>query len=95
MSGYTPGPWIVFIGEDDFDVLPAGRQGEIAGRITNTHDASLIAAAPDMFKALQGAMVIIEMMSWPDHSSHGLRSAFDKRRDAILAAIAKATSKTP
>jgi hypothetical protein len=49
---HTPGPWIVFNGDGSFGVLPAGRPGEIA-ECKNTHDARLIAAAPDMLDALR------------------------------------------
>ena len=41
-----------------------------------------------MLTALRGAMVIIECMSWPE--SGLTRTAFDRRREAIIAAIAKA-----
>jgi hypothetical protein len=51
-SKHTPGPWIVFNGDGSFGVLPAGRPGLIA-ECKNTHDASLIAAAPDMLEVLK------------------------------------------
>lgn len=49
---HTPGPWVVFVCDGVFTVLPAGRGGEIATKIKNGHDADLIAAAPKMFEAI-------------------------------------------
>jgi hypothetical protein len=51
MTDYTPPPWIVFVGESVFDVLPAGRPGSVAVNIANSADADVIAAAPDLFEA--------------------------------------------
>jgi hypothetical protein len=84
MDKHTPGPWIVFIGDDDFDILPAGRPGEIAGRITNSADASLIVAAPDMLKALikvRSSLTELGVDGWSD-APHLM--------DVVGAAIAKA-----
>ena len=52
-------------------------------------------AASDMLAALQGAMVIIETVPWPDDISDGVRAAFDMRRAAIQSAIAKAEGRAP
>lgn len=87
---HTPGPWIVFVGADDFAVLPAGRLGEVAGGIANTHDASLIAAGPDMFAALKTLLRKFENCS----RSHGNDDEVIADATAFArAAIAKAQGK--
>jgi hypothetical protein len=60
MSAHTPGPWIVFNGDGSFGVLPAGRPGLIA-ECKNTHDARLIAAAPDMLEALHEHIRVVKI----------------------------------
>lgn len=55
-------------------------------------DARLIAAAPDMLAALRGALVVLESMPRPTAGlvSNEVQKAFDRRHEAVRAAIAKA-----
>lgn len=66
-ASFTPGPWIVFVGDGYFDILPAGREGYVAEDIKNTHDADLIAAAPKLLAAvtmlIPAATIAAEMLS--------------------------------
>jgi hypothetical protein len=78
-SKHTPGPWIVFNGDGSFGVLPAGRPGVIA-ECTNTHDASLIAAAP---KLLAACKTLIECATIADK----MLTAVGKEHREITVAI--------
>lgn len=63
--------------------------------ITVSQDA-LNDAARDMYQALKGAMVIIGTVPWPDGDEcRPLREALERRRQAIIKAIAKAEGRTP
>ena len=54
---HTPGPWVGFVDRSDgtevMDILPAGRDGEVASGIRNGADADLIIAAPDLLAVVQ------------------------------------------
>lgn len=56
MSKHTPGPWVIFKGEIDFDVMPAMRPGNICESVVSEGDAYLIAAAPRMLAALKAVI---------------------------------------
>ena len=60
---HTPGPWTIFHADEDGgnDILPAMRPGCIAKDIQNDADARLIAAAPQMDRALAIAW---QAMAW-------------------------------
>lgn len=64
MGKHTPEPWIIFVdrssGESRFDVLPAGRDGEIACDIANEADAQLIMAAPALLRACRAALNMVD-----------------------------------
>ena len=76
---HTPGPWIVFMGEAFFHILPAGRPGEVAS-CAKSDNADLIASAPDLLAALQAVM-----HEWRE--GYGLRC-----EKQVRAAITKATT---
>lgn len=82
---HTPGPWIGFIAENSFDILPAGRPGCIASCPNDgDHDADansrLIAAAPVMLEALQ--------LIYRDGCGGAMPTPI---QNAVIAALAKAT----
>lgn len=54
-------------------------------------DPPLVKAAPDMLTALQGALVIADTLPIPQDASKEFYQAIDKRRQAILDAMEKAT----
>ncbi len=97
-TSHTPGPWqtgamSVSVSDKNYAnvAVCGGKYRSTAEKIAN---ARLIAAAPDMLAALGGAVVIIETCGWPDAASPALRAEFDKRRAAIIAAIAKAEGRS-
>jgi hypothetical protein len=58
-TAHTPGPWIEFADQGEtVAILPAGREGQICDFASTvaSSNARLIAAAPDMFDALQAIM---------------------------------------
>lgn len=77
---HTPGPWIVFHSDEDGpnDVLPAMRAGHIALSIPVDADARLIAAAPDLFDALQRMVREATCMKTDPHDC-----PFDQARRAL------------
>lgn len=86
MSNHTPGPWIA-----DYNDVCASRDGQrgdlLAMTSSDDHgekcaNARLMAAAPDMLKALEGCgCVCYKVVLGPPH---------DERCEAVVAAIAKA-----
>lgn len=55
-------------------------------------NVELVDINADMLAALQGAMVIIDTIPWPQGMTEKLEEALVKRREAIIAAIRKAES---
>ena len=94
MSGHTPGPWGATpdpYAMQDGDYM-IGREGhkpdEVA--VCSKRDASLIAAAPELFEALQAAhMALIGYL--PEHRNFVTDAAIEYAR----AAISKATGAQP
>ena len=93
---HTPGPWIVFAADGEFDVLPAMRSGAIACIASNhaSADASLIAAAPDMLAALKSAEAALDVASAVIDADDCVEASLQVRGTLLLviAAIAKANS---
>jgi hypothetical protein len=91
---WTPGPWsIVPAGEDEwgevnvFDrvLVAAHRHVSVEGRtdVEANANARLIAAAPDLYAALEGALVLAE--KWADYAEGGPKTRAIIRARAALA----------
>ena len=55
MTKHTPGPWISVPHLDEFDIFDAPGANRICGYVTTKQNANIIAAAPEMYKALKAA----------------------------------------
>ena len=87
MNKHTPGPWVGFVDNDIYSVMPAMRPGTICEYIANPGDASLIAAAPDLLEALRAFVDNCPYYKSDDGSPFVWHRIFREAR----AAIAKAT----
>jgi hypothetical protein len=77
---YTSGPWVQFADQGKcIAIMPAMREGDVCtfNQSPSDADARLIAAAPDMFKALEDAVPYLETL----HSLLGMGS--DARKSAF------------
>ena len=85
MNNYTPAPWIIAT-NGTIEAKHFGLVGHLAN--CKTADARLIAAAPDLLKALQEACRCLE---WHEQQ-HGVgmdRKAVKDARNAIAKALAQ------
>ncbi len=89
---WTPGPWVEF----DGDICPASNvlNGAIVSTSEDTRDADvhLIAAAPDLYEALQ-AMIDLQENATP-FGGEIYRDRVDRVFDQCRAALAKARGET-
>jgi hypothetical protein len=98
-EGHTPGPWEVdrhywTIQRRLPEGADSGELIEVFGRLTGGENseanARLIAAAPDMLKALDECLALFDMVTaLDDHGSNAVGQA----ENLIRTAIAKATAK--
>jgi hypothetical protein len=92
---FTPGPWNtvhgVYTPEDNYFSMIAASEGGVAS-VWNKEDAYLIAAAPELYEALEGAIGALEY-SVDCARDDGDNSDIDfaqSKLDAALNALAKA-----
>ena len=86
MKKHAPGPWDAYTAGDDEDTY-IGAGGEIIAQNVSERNARLIAAAPTMVEALEGAA------SYLDHAAMRLRVLGDEQNSKVLAGQAKAARK--
>lgn len=98
---WTPGPWVVVADESAAQVkgFPCiyannytivGTEGMYGDIDTDFANAHLIAAAPDLYEALEFAMTIANGSIDPTSSNIELRSNLVRIRERSIAALAKA-----
>ena len=56
VTGYKPGPWIRQVLNDESEAYIHDKHCNAIARVYSLSDASLIAAAPAMYEALQGML---------------------------------------
>lgn len=100
MSEHIPGEWLQVRGwsrHDDRNPIEIRKSnGGVAWSwvVATPAENQMMLAAPDMLAALQGAMVIIDTIPWPQDMTEKLEQALVRRREAIIAAIRKAEGAT-
>lgn len=92
MSGHTKGPWRLFenargvgVVSDPWDVAHCGGFSTGRGRSEEIANARLMAAAPDMLEALEGAAAALFRLDGHD------KEMFASEIEAVRSAIEKAT----
>ena len=90
MSGFTPGPWR--IEEEPYLHVRSDQGCVFASDYTTEANASLIAAAPDLYEALNNIIAVIGAMQ-----AIGTKPKLDGSRalDAARSALAKADGLSP
>ena len=89
MSDFTPGPWRIGAIESGMVAIDGANGEEVTGFVF-PEDGRLIAAAPDLFAALQDVDAL-----WMHHSiAHG-DGKISPLHEKVIAAIAKATGEQP
>lgn len=101
MSAHTPGPWFWSQGVDNWELVGADanrvlfcwndgtkwKSGLIIGQNIKEADASLIAATPDMYEALECLTLVVGLTAF---KHEGQRAALQEAMDQACAALAKA-----
>ncbi len=87
---HTPSPWIVSHDpdgtSDDYCIgVPDGKVDQIA--VCSKRDAALIAAAPDMYEALECLTLVVGLTAF---KHEGQRAPLQEAMDQACAALAKA-----
>ena len=95
---HTPGPWSARKGHDDFIIDGAGGEVWALAAVVDGNDARLIAAAPDMLKALQSAAGYLTNAAIDLQTGAKKQTALNTIEGGlrlVRAAIAKATEPQP
>jgi hypothetical protein len=96
---HTPGPWHTYTGGNTRDCVESVKEGKLIAVVydgadsrpcennpTQSANAKLIAAAPELLEALKAMVCLYEVM-------HARSGYVDSRPDKARAAIAKATQR--